>query len=1240
MAKLTNIRIGVDAREAQRGAKAAATALDEVGKSARDAAKELDKLEGEVDDVGQGAKEAEGPVEDLGDATAGAGAAAGGAAGMIGKLVGAISAMVIIHDIVTTITAFETGLTGVGKTTNLAGTALEDLGDAITAMSGQMSTGTAELLEIAQSAGQLGVTGESNILAFTDAVAKLGSASDLAGEDAATALARMLNVTGEATSEVGTLAAVIVELGNNMAITESQIAHVGQQVALSTAVFGTSSTEAAAMGAAMGSMGIRAQLAGSAMGRTMRSIDKAVRQGGEGMQALEQITGKTASEIEETFRDNALSGVVLLLEGLKDLDGAGGDTTMALEALGLQGEEILKVLPSMALRVDDVKTALQLMSEEEQVATAHTEEYERMQDGAAAQSERFSNALDALKLTLKDAVAPALKTVQSTLADVTLSFAGLEMSGRHSETTIKALRAAFVALAIPLSALALEASVAGLAALATTSAVAAAKVWLLNTALMANPFVAVAVAIAAVGSAIWAFTRDTEEAASSVQNLDNKLTALERTANRMAKAEATISLGVSGEDPRRQLAGLRQAVGILEDLQVEMEATEAGGLEQSARQLALMLPRVTQIVEDETGQWSRELLAGISFDQVQKHLDDMLKEGIEVPEGRLLPDGSWEDMTATELESFRAALDANARKFGLEWEAQMANIVRRPAGTEGNIIAGGGKTLAERLYERGIGEIPEGGFGVAPGRDMGIQTGERAVVSGDALSEAAQTEVLFRVLEDLRAQAAALREETDIPKFNPVDNEAIERLERAREALGKYKTALQAAEDQLGMADDAKKILNETTRMEALVDAAAVEGADELKVALEEQIKAISDRNAELKADAETQKALGSHGEMIRLLAAENDLRLEGAEDMAIESQLLRHHNKLKKAGVESVELYVAAMREELELKKQLAEAERKRLADEAKAKQAADQATQQREAATMRAAQLLENTINEMGALSLTNKERERAGMLMEYALTLHAAEAEGIQGKVEQYEALIIALQEAQVWQQMADEMSQAFGDAFNDVILGAATMEEGLQRMAESIGRTVLDTLVTQPLMDWLSGQLAEILPKIFGDAAIETTGAQASAAILEKASVSVASKITGGATAAGAILVQQAQAAAAILAGTSVATAGAAAPGLAKGGVVSGGKLVPMASGSVVYGTTYFPMADGKTGVMGEAGPEAVMPLTRTSDGALGVKVDGAAGGTTNITNVTMTVQATDADSFRKSRYQIARDLRRM
>jgi tape measure domain-containing protein len=59
------------------------------------------------------------------------------------------------------------------------------------------------------------------------------------------------------------------------------------------------------------------------------------------------------------------------------------------------------------------------------------------------------------------------------------------------------------------------------------------------------------------------------------------------------------------------------------------------------------------------------------------------------------------------------------------------------------------------------------------------------------------------------------------------------------------------------------------------------------------------------------------------------------------------------------------------------------------------------------------------------------------------------------------------------------------------------------------------------------------------------------------------------------------------------------GVAKGAAFDRGNVVPFAAGGVVTAPTAFPMRGGRTGLMGEAGAEAVMPLRRLRDGRLGV-----------------------------------------
>jgi hypothetical protein len=66
-------------------------------------------------------------------------------------------------------------------------------------------------------------------------------------------------------------------------------------------------------------------------------------------------------------------------------------------------------------------------------------------------------------------------------------------------------------------------------------------------------------------------------------------------------------------------------------------------------------------------------------------------------------------------------------------------------------------------------------------------------------------------------------------------------------------------------------------------------------------------------------------------------------------------------------------------------------------------------------------------------------------------------------------------------------------------------------------------------------------------------------------------------------------------------------VAKGGVFNAGNITPFARGGIVNRPTMFPLANGGTGLMGEAGAEAVVPLARDRLGRLGVRNDGGGGG---------------------------------
>lgn len=96
--------------------------------------------------------------------------------------------------------------------------------------------------------------------------------------------------------------------------------------------------------------------------------------------------------------------------------------------------------------------------------------------------------------------------------------------------------------------------------------------------------------------------------------------------------------------------------------------------------------------------------------------------------------------------------------------------------------------------------------------------------------------------------------------------------------------------------------------------------------------------------------------------------------------------------------------------------------------------------------------------------------------------------------------------------------------------------------------------------------------------------------------------------------------------------------ANGNAFSQGRVVPLARGGVVSGPSVFPMRGGATGLMGEAGAEAIMPLTRGADGRLSVRA--TEGGAARPVTINFNVTTPDAEGLRRSEAQIGAMLARV
>jgi hypothetical protein len=137
-----------------------------------------------------------------------------------------------------------------------------------------------------------------------------------------------------------------------------------------------------------------------------------------------------------------------------------------------------------------------------------------------------------------------------------------------------------------------------------------------------------------------------------------------------------------------------------------------------------------------------------------------------------------------------------------------------------------------------------------------------------------------------------------------------------------------------------------------------------------------------------------------------------------------------------------------------------------------------------------------------------------------------------------------------ELAGLLSDSFVGAFRDIANGTETASDAFKKMTIAIIQHIMDVLIFKPLIESLTNALS---PTSLGGSAV------------------------GG-----------------LISNLFPAANGAA---------IDNGNVVPFAYGGVVNSPTMFGMSGGRTGLMGEAGPEAILPLKRGAGGKLGVEGGG-------------------------------------
>lgn len=327
---------------------------------------------------------------------------------------------------------FESAFAGVRKTVSATEEEFAVLEQGIRDMAMEVPIAREEIAGIAEAAGQLGIKTE-NIMAFTRVIADLGVATNMTGEEAATTLARFANITQMPQDDFERLGSTIVDLGNNLATTEAEIADMALRIAGAGAAVGMTEAQILGVAGALSSVGLEAEAGGTAVSRTINEIDKAVALNGESLEIWAELAGTSVDKFSTAWKEDATGALEDVFIGLGKVKDEGGNLNVVFEELGIDAIRQADMIKRISGAGDLMTNSLNLANEAWDENNALTKEAQQRYETTASQLVILKNKVTDSAVTLGDALIPALidaidaiEPFLDTAADLARGFADLD----------------------------------------------------------------------------------------------------------------------------------------------------------------------------------------------------------------------------------------------------------------------------------------------------------------------------------------------------------------------------------------------------------------------------------------------------------------------------------------------------------------------------------------------------------------------------------------------------------------------------------------------------------------------------------------------------------------------------------------------------------------------------------------------------------------------------------------------
>ncbi len=217
----------------------------------------------------------------------------------------------------------------------------KQMGDDLLQMTHRIPMAGRELAQIAASGGQLGIA-RKDIAGFTETVAKMSVAFDMAADQAGDSMAKLANVYKIPIAQIGRLGDAINHLSNSSPAKAENIINSLERVGGVAKQFGLTELQTASLANAFISLGRRPEVAATAINGMLTKLATADRQGKKFQTALKAI-GTSAQELKANIAKNGEQALVDFLKQLNKLPKADQMGTL-VDLFGLEYADDVAVL--------------------------------------------------------------------------------------------------------------------------------------------------------------------------------------------------------------------------------------------------------------------------------------------------------------------------------------------------------------------------------------------------------------------------------------------------------------------------------------------------------------------------------------------------------------------------------------------------------------------------------------------------------------------------------------------------------------------------------------------------------------------------------------------------------------------------------------------------------------------------------------------------------------------------------